>query len=233
MLGARARSFRRRYATGDAHPAESRTNRRSSPRNLRLDIGSRHMVYKAGCGAPLLQTDRCVGADPSCLDPSGRSRGRNGVLNRQRQRPPPRQEEVAFVGAPGRIRTSGPLIRSQVLYPAELRVRRRRHIESARTLGNRKSVTRPLMPTGPVNHGRGAEWPVRQPQEVRTTPMHPLPRVSDLLPKFSRCKETKQLGFAFRSRLPLQHRRQTKRGRCRSPLPRSRAPPSVRERAQT
>ena len=31
--------------------------------------------------------------------------------------------EMAFVGAPGRIRTSGPLIRSQVLYPAELRVR--------------------------------------------------------------------------------------------------------------
>ena len=31
--------------------------------------------------------------------------------------------DALYVGAPGRIRTSGPLIRSQVLYPAELRAR--------------------------------------------------------------------------------------------------------------
>jgi hypothetical protein len=41
------------------------------------------------------------------------------------------------IGAPGRIRTSGPQIRSLVLYPAELRVRdRRRHIGVRIGLGN-------------------------------------------------------------------------------------------------
>ena len=76
------------------------------------------------------------GASVYALAPSGK-RGAIVVLSEYRQRhhrkfvakesgrPYSPPQVVDITGAPGMIRTCDPLIRSQVLYPTELRVRRR------------------------------------------------------------------------------------------------------------
>ncbi len=63
------------------------------------------------------------------------------VCNGKKERLTENPQTLANIGTPGMIRTCDPLIRSQVLYPAELRVRESEHIEYKR---GRKAVKQPF-----------------------------------------------------------------------------------------
>src|SRR5690554_4860700 len=63
-------------------------------------------------------------APQTIAEPGGAPASRKGSGETRESRRPALGEDGSESGAPGRIRTSDHLIRSQVLYPAELRARR-------------------------------------------------------------------------------------------------------------
>ena len=108
--------------------------------------GSAHVENGRRCGEP------CVGA---AAKPCRRGATRRVIRNRGDaegggEPPNPIGRSQALLGAPGRIRTYDPRIRSPMLYPAELR---------ARTAGNlrrlRRFVRSFFEPVRPIHAARG------------------------------------------------------------------------------
>jgi hypothetical protein len=96
----------------------------------------------AGHHSAAFTLDRYADAVPQQLEEAGEKvatvllAASGSILVAARKQPAPDSHKVDLIGAPGEIRTPDPLVRSQVLYPTELRAHREEKL-SAGTSGIR------------------------------------------------------------------------------------------------